>query len=100
VRRIHTKEEISQHERERQIEFSAFTLMGRESASRKNGRQMAPGGRARARARAGVFAAASNIHQRAVAHSKTKQYTNLFHAGHFAAEFVCAAFSCRQALNK
>lgn len=53
-----------------------------------------------ARARAGVFAAASNIHQRAVAHSKTNQHTNLFHAGHFAAEFVSAAFCCRPALNK
>jgi hypothetical protein len=72
--------------RERQIEFSAFTLMGRE---RKQAERMAGKWPQAARVCAGVFAAASNIHQHAVAHSETNQYTNLFHAEHFAGEFVC-----------
>jgi hypothetical protein len=93
VRRIHTKEEISQHESVKLSFLHLRSWGGRARARERKQKEWQANGPRRWRARvcAGVFAAASNIHQRAVAHSKTNEYTNLFHAEHFVREFVCEA---------
>jgi hypothetical protein len=83
VRRIHTKEEISQHESVK-LSFLHLRSWGERAQAERMAGKWPQAAATVARACAGVFAAASNIHQRAVAHSKTNQYTNLFNAGHFA----------------